>query len=425
MRVGRLVGAAGRRHRHGHRRCAGRAAQRPHRRGTHPLAGADGPPTDARPAPARGFRHRPVVGTAPAGGRDRAGPRRSCRHPATPGLRPGTAVAAAAGTGETRRAARRGPPGRDQHRAAAALPLRTRRYLGTGRPAGRQGTDLTGPPSRSPRRRGHPTGHRRGTDPLHRHGRAPAPPGRADPRHVPRPTGDAPHAPSTGWSGGCPRAGTPGSARTRRSLAKQPDRAFGQITATRPGEWVQIDSTPLDVRVVLDDGTVDRVELAGLVDQATHGIQAAVLRPTTKAVDAALLLAHALTPEPMRAGLDRRAAVVALGAAAPVADRDRRPPRPRRRAPRDRPESIVYDHGKAYLSATFRTACRTLGINLQPAHPDTPTDKPIIESTLGLPAGHAVRPVRRRLRRLQRRTPRPPRRGAGGVVDGRAAGPAG
>ncbi|HEV3295817.1 MAG TPA: hypothetical protein VG123_43130, partial [Streptosporangiaceae bacterium] len=46
-----------------------------------------------------------------------------------------------------------------------------------------------------------------------------------------------------------------GSARTRRSLAKQPDGPFGTVTAARPGEWTQIDSTPLDVRVVHDDGT--------------------------------------------------------------------------------------------------------------------------------------------------------------------------
>ena len=52
-----------------------------------------------------------------------------------------------------------------------------------------------------------------------------------------------------------------GSARTRRSLAKQPAGPFGAVTAARPGEWTQIDSTPLDVRVVHDDGTVDRVEL--------------------------------------------------------------------------------------------------------------------------------------------------------------------
>jgi hypothetical protein len=60
--------------------------------------------------------------------------------------------------------------------------------------------------------------------------------------------------------------------------------------------------------VVHDDGTVDRVELTGLVDQGTRTIAAAVLRVTTKAVDAALLLARALTPEPMRQSLPSSAA---------------------------------------------------------------------------------------------------------------------
>jgi hypothetical protein len=48
-----------------------------------------------------------------------------------------------------------------------------------------------------------------------------------------------------------------------------------------------------------------RVELTGLVDHATRIIAAAVLRPTTNAVDAALLLARALTPEPMRPATKR------------------------------------------------------------------------------------------------------------------------
>lgn len=68
----------------------------------------------------------------------------------------------------------------------------------------------------------------------------------------------------------------------------------------RLGQWCSVDSTPLDVRVVLDDGTVDRAELTMMVDVATRTIAAAVLRPTTRSVDASLLLAKALTPEPMR-----------------------------------------------------------------------------------------------------------------------------
>ncbi|WP_371572360.1 hypothetical protein [Streptomyces sp. NBC_01314] len=44
---------------------------------------------------------------------------------------------------------------------------------------------------------------------------------------------------------------TTGSARTRRSLASQPDGAFDQVTVCRPGELMEIDSTPFDVLVRL------------------------------------------------------------------------------------------------------------------------------------------------------------------------------
>ena len=44
-------------------------------------------------------------------------------------------------------------------------------------------------------------------------------------------------------------------------------------------EWVQIDSTPLDVLVLLDDGVPGRVELTGMIDVATRVVPAAVLRP--------------------------------------------------------------------------------------------------------------------------------------------------
>ncbi|WP_280255431.1 Mu transposase C-terminal domain-containing protein [Nocardia wallacei] len=175
---------------------------------------------------------------------------------------------------------------------------------------------------------------------------------------------------------------TLGSARTRRSLAKQPDGPFGTVTAARPGEITEIDSTPIDVRVVLDDGTVDRAELTALIDVRTRTIAAAVLRPTTKAVDAALLLARALTPEPMRPGWSD-----ALRMSRSVLPHRRLTDIDRRLAdaaarPVIAPETIVFDHGKAYLSQTFRSACLALGVNLQPAHPDTPTDKAKVERTL-------------------------------------------
>lgn len=175
---------------------------------------------------------------------------------------------------------------------------------------------------------------------------------------------------------------TTGSARTRRSLAGRPDGPFGQVTAARPGELVQIDSTPLDVLVLLEDGVAGRVELTGMVDLATRSVPVVVLRPTTKSVDAALLLARCLTPEPMRPGWSQALAMarsvlphrhllavderLAHAAARPVIV----------------PETIVCDRGKVFLSHGFRSACRSLGISLQPAHPATPTDKPHIERTI-------------------------------------------
>src|SRR5438309_1367213 len=54
---------------------------------------------------------------------------------------------------------------------------------------------------------------------------------------------------------------TTGSASTRRSLAGRPDGMFGQLPAVAPGELMHIDSTPLDVLVLLDAGVPGRVEL--------------------------------------------------------------------------------------------------------------------------------------------------------------------
>ena len=94
-----------------------------------------------------------------------------------------------------------------------------------------------------------------------------------------------------------------GSATTRRSAANRPDGPFTVTWAARPGQQVQIDTTPLDVSAVFDDGQARRVELTAAIDVATRTICAAVLRPVgTRAVDASLLLARMLVPEPTRPG---------------------------------------------------------------------------------------------------------------------------
>lgn len=173
-----------------------------------------------------------------------------------------------------------------------------------------------------------------------------------------------------------------GAATTRRSLANRPAGPFGTVQAARPGELVQIDTTPLDVMVLLEDGVSARVELTILVDLATRTICSGLLRPHgTKAVDAALLLARALVPEPMRPGwpeaLRMRASRLPHAELAAVdsrlADAAAKPV--------ITPETIVCDRGAVFLSETFSSACARLGISLQPAHPRTPTDKGVVERT--------------------------------------------
>ncbi|MFB7084788.1 integrase [Streptomyces sp. NPDC056296] len=176
---------------------------------------------------------------------------------------------------------------------------------------------------------------------------------------------------------------TTGSARTRRSLANQPEGAFGQVTVCRPGELMEIDSTPFDALVRLDQGVVGRVELTGLVDVATRTVTAAVLRPTTKSVDAALLLARSVTPAPMRPGwtdaLRMERSVLPYQRLLALDERLRHAAA----VPLIIPEAIVVDGGKAFLSKNFHIACDAFGTEVIHAPPRTPTHKPHIERTLG------------------------------------------
>ncbi|WP_307961637.1 hypothetical protein [Salinispora arenicola] len=165
-----------------------------------------------------------------------------------------------------------------------------------------------------------------------------------------------------------------GAATTRRQATNKPAQPYAVTTANRPGEQVQMDSTPLDVMAVMDDGVIGRAELVLAIDIATRTICAGVLRPVgAKAVDAALLLARVTVPELMRPGWDAALAMsasriphqrlisldtrMALAAAKPVIV----------------PDTVVIDHGKVFLSEVFLRAANTLGISVQPAHQQTPS----------------------------------------------------
>jgi hypothetical protein len=117
--------------------------------------------------------------------------------------------------------------------------------------------------------------------------------------------------------------------------------------------------------------------LVAAIDIGTRTICAAILRPVgAKAVDAAVLLARMMVPEPMRPGWDQALAMSAsripyrrlvsidtrleLAAAKPVIV----------------PDTVVIDHGKVFLSEVFLRAADTLGLSVQPAHEQTGSGKP-------------------------------------------------
>jgi hypothetical protein len=171
-----------------------------------------------------------------------------------------------------------------------------------------------------------------------------------------------------------------GNATTRRSQANRPDRAWGGQSPSRPGELVEIDSTPLDLMVVFPDGSVGRVDLTAALDIATRTPCAAILRPVaTKAVDAAVLLARALTPLPMQPGWHASAAFSRSILPAGMIPGDDKLRAGIAAKPVIVPESITIDRGKVYVGSTFMNACERLQICVTKAAPRTPTDKPHIE----------------------------------------------
>ncbi|MFF5830691.1 hypothetical protein ACF1D2_13090 [Streptomyces bacillaris] len=203
-----------------------------------------------------------------------------------------------------------------------------------------------------------------------------------------------------------------GSAVTRRQTANRPQGPFTPTFADRPGEQVQIDSTPLDVMVVLDSGLTVRADLTIAVDVATRTICAAVLRPVgTKAVDASLLLARMLVPEPMRPGWSGSLRMAASRMPhRRLLDVDTRMEQAAAR-PVIVPDTVVIDGGKVFISDTFIRACDRLGISVQRARPRTPTDKAIVEATFSAIntlfvqhlAGYTVPNVSRRGDRVEER----------------------
>ncbi|GAA2282455.1 helix-turn-helix domain-containing protein [Kitasatospora cystarginea] len=173
------------------------------------------------------------------------------------------------------------------------------------------------------------------------------------------------------------------STKRNRDIAARPKGAYGKLRPTRPGEYLLMDTTRLDV-FALDPMTLRWVncELTVAMDWYTRCITGLRLTPvSTKSVDAAAVLYQAYRPPkvlpswPAQAvwpehGIPRSVLVDPAAIDGPMA---------RRAGPALVPETIVVDHGKIFVSEHLTSVCTRMGISIQPVRLRTGRDKGPIE----------------------------------------------
>ncbi|MEN8653816.1 Mu transposase C-terminal domain-containing protein [Streptomyces sp. 21So2-11] len=166
-----------------------------------------------------------------------------------------------------------------------------------------------------------------------------------------------------------------GSAKARRSIAERPQGTYGRLRATRPGEYVVLDTQDLDV-FAMEPVTCRWVRAQLTVAQDLFSRCIVGLRVTavsTKALDVAGVLFEAVAPPG-----DDTSTVLApyQGVPEQVVFTEEELVPGRGLCP---PETLVIDHGRAFLSTHVISVCTRLGISIQPAQPKKPTDKPTVE----------------------------------------------
>lgn len=170
-----------------------------------------------------------------------------------------------------------------------------------------------------------------------------------------------------------------GSTKAKRSNANKPQSAFGRFAPTRPGEYVLMDTTPLDV-FGFDPVSGDWVnsELTVAMDLYDRAIVGMRLTPTARAMDVAGVLLEAMRPFEIPESWGRTASWPYSGVPDTLIVREDHI-QVARFIRANLPETIVVDHGKIYRSEHVLSVCSRLGISVQPARLYMPTDKAAVE----------------------------------------------
>jgi transposase InsO family protein len=171
------------------------------------------------------------------------------------------------------------------------------------------------------------------------------------------------------------------STKRNRDIADRPKQVYGKLRPTRPGEYLLMDTTRLDV-FAFDPFTLKWVqaELTVSMDWYDRCICGLRLTPvSTKAVDAAAVLYQSFRPRRAAAHWPRHAVWPEHGIPRTVLIDVERYEGPGLATPPVVPETIVVDHGKIYVSEHLTSVCARMGISIQPARVRTGRDKGPVE----------------------------------------------
>jgi transposase InsO family protein len=173
------------------------------------------------------------------------------------------------------------------------------------------------------------------------------------------------------------------STKRNRDIAARPVLPYGKLHPARPGEYLLMDTTCLDV-FAMDPHSLRwvGVQLTVGMDWYSRCVTGLRLTPvSTKAVDAASVLYQSFRPAP--AGRDWPAEAVWPPHGVPrsvLVDRDALDPgRVFAANPAVVPETVVVDHGKIFVGEHLTSTCRQLGISIQPARVRVGYDKGPVE----------------------------------------------
>ena len=169
------------------------------------------------------------------------------------------------------------------------------------------------------------------------------------------------------------------SAKQKRSIAGRPQAPYGRLRAQRVGQYVLLDTSPLDV-FAMDPLTLRWVglQLTVALDLGSRCITGLRLsHVSANSIDAALVVYETISPgsrSHTSSGLLPYGGIPDAIYVAGEEERDHEVGLPGTEI-----DTLVIDHGKMYMSEHLRGVCDRLGISIQPARVLTSTDKAPVE----------------------------------------------